>query len=1342
MPRVNGFTNQYLTKAESSIDETQISSLAVLVFNSEESKNLVYYKNATSSTDKFHLNKSMLNLSKNGNLENATVVMLANIKFEELKKLEGENTSTLLENLSTLTLQDMEDYIYTPTNPVISSEPEGFAGFPMIGGKIVNLSSSTAESAFEVNLKNLYTKVNFEISVTQGEENQGTGMRFILNGSSVHNNTHTIPLAIPDNKGEQSVDFLGKPVNDEADPADADEATSSAAFYNTTTASSLGTTGEADLSGQKIGFTFYILESRYNPGTYEYPIENLHDSYKQQYKPKVAVAANGKPTVGCATYVLLNGTYTDYRGTAWTVNYKVYLGKNNYDNFHVDRNSVYTNLIDIKGIRNKDAQSDGIGNGDVWIDHRVNASTSDPSEYITITRETLIDSHIEVRPVRVKWATNTGYTFARIYLPYYTADGGATWAQRNESTSAKKNWIGIELGNKTGSLYCTQENSASKGKRKYFTNSLISELNTISVNTDIVSESDNDMFIALGNNECAWIYIDEYVYQENSTSIASNDRKAKIVVEFCSISNNAVVVKGKEEYILHQQPLIGIDKYYIENYEEYLHSYDSHDNYNITTSPTDYTRKGLKWGNNSRMSKSQFVTKTVIADWAPTNNEAYDFLHAKDKSALGEYKVVDKDKKDIDLTKNTGNYFTHLASANNGISISSMGEMPKSAYQYCLSKNKFVEAANGDDHEMMVHWYVPDVYELSDIFGFENSPLSMDCYYWSSQVPYTITQSSLLSATIASENISEARAVSKLGGSEVKPRSEQHHIRCLYSKEGIKADMGDRTPEGIGGLVQIPMTVADNGYFDFSSWMQDLKKDETTKEYDAFSYKFPKNDEFAAGSSDRTNADDDFSGSLINGVHYYAKNPLDKNNWAPDALKNISKDYYTIIHETKWPGLTDRQVENLAGSTLEWIAGLLQIDAICTLTASPKTDTKIVTTRKGKKIDQLPTNQQLATVPLDHNEDSKETMFISFSDEKNGKNSPQYRYYKEDPAAAEIKTYTKYWNVPEYSSTSFESEKKTYSAPERELTYSESEVLDAIDRAINGLISGSALDSEKCELLSNTIVITPTTTKSVYSYTSASNARNAAEDYFKNVINVQGEYKDNYSVQTSSKSIQLCSYTYEYQKWKRDWKWYKWGDWYKNGTASGSGTLSKTFYTYVITAQKKDGTYYKYVSGTGKWGDEGEPAIKTGAEAALETYDALTFYAGNSFTIEAAEGYYIRSVKVNYNTSTLTEGTKYLRFINDAKGLPSSNKEPSQMTYLDGANGWSKWTSEGKDSSIKLRLVICNKNANSWWVGNWGDPQMTHSDPSTSYLSTERDYSLIINSLEVRVEKIKDSQGQ
>ena len=1341
VPRVTSFANQYVTRSSYESNETAINSLSVLVFNSEGALVLLQEASDFGGARSITLSKSRLDLTS------ATIVMFANMSIDNIKNASNQS---IRDNKSTLTLAGMESYSYhIPENQsVITNLSSGFAGFPMIGGvRGVDLTkSSTQQDPIEVSLKILYAKVNFSISVAQGTENtetgQGSGISFNLTGYSVNNTSLQTSLAIPTIKGEPAKDFLGN-VIDENVNAETDGATVSNNYKTTATSGSVS--GSTVINGQPLTFTFYVSESRYNHNsdlTGVYPddswltlketediknsedkpngVKYFYDDLIQQYKPRLAEdVEGGSPGKGLATYVLLNGNYTDYRGTSWNVNYKVYLGKDNAQNFHVDRNSEYTNYITIKGIRNNGSY----GEEDVWVDHRVNVSYtgSGADDCVTITRETLIDSHIEVRPLRVKWEEGE-YIFARVFLPYYTQDGGKTWTQRDEATAQMKNWIGIELGDKTGSLYCSGDNNPSKGKRKYFTEALVSDLNKASENTDIISEEGQDKFIALANDQCAWVYIDEYWNDASTaTNPATQDRTAKIVVEFCTIADNKISVKNREEYILLQQPLINIDnKYYIENYEEYLYSYNSHDKYNIDTSPTDYTGQGLQWGFTQTgakgVSKSQFVTKNVIADWAPSNKDAYDFIHSLDKPSLGDdFKVVDKDGNNIDLLKNTGYNFTYSASANNGVSISSMDRMPESAYQYCLSKNKFKEGADGQNNQMLIRWYVPDVYELSDIFENTKCPLSDNSYYWSSQVPYNITQSNII-GTIAAEDEENARVVSKDGKIELKARTEKHKIRCIYNKNGILADMSERTPEGIGGLMKIPMTVKDDGYFDHSQWFTNLGIIKT--EYSNITYRFPMSDTYPVGNKDRDEADNYFGGALVDGVHYYSKNPLDSlNNW---GRQGWSAETYTYdaMNPKKWPGLSKLEARMLVNGIERYGFGENPV---------LKQNIRTYTSRSGRKIDAMPEN--INDICLDHNEESKDNLTISFDKGTNNSNSPKYEYYNEDGTAAKQQTWVKYWNVPEYTSQDFPStDKKTFSAPEREVSYTDSEVTDAINREVNGwvsIITRYVLQNYEVEAI---------TQRSIYSYESFSDARNAATAYFNEFINVNDEYKAlTYNdISTPGQSVQLCSYSYTCKEQKNSW-----GNWKDTGnTRTGSGTLSKTLYTYVITYQKKDGTYYRYVAGTGGWGEEialSEEPVSIDPEK--PNVDALTFYAGNTFTINCTKpNYYIRSIKVNYNTNIIESGKTYLRFMDNSKNLPAENKDPEQMTYLDGGSGWSKWTSVGDNSSVSLRLVICDMNTNSWWIGNWGDPKMTHKNPSTS---TQRGYSMIINSLEIRLEEKK-----
>lgn len=1305
VPRVEGFANQYITKSSYEPSEQKITKLAILVFN-EDGKCI--HLQESENGGPITLNKSMLNSpEQSGKLDPATVVMIANIGTDKI--VNGEKT--IKDNWSNLTFSDLENYSfqYNDAQTIITSLEEGFSGFPMIGASKEDLTKQQKE-AIEVKLKILYAKIKFAISVENGTENEGSGMSFTLNNYSVFNASKQTKLAVPTNQGEPTMSIeeflLGQPVSESAQTATESSATESASYAYKNTDNN--TDNSVSVGGKDpISFTFYVSESRFNHGLSVdeladadiYPsawrtkdeaedvkdyteedknklngVKYFYDELAQQYKPKLAQSASGKPAPGLATYVLLNGSYKDYRGETWNVNYKVYLGKDNSQNFQVDRNSCYTNNIVIKGIRNND---DTDGRGEVWIDHRVDVEIRDANsaaDHITITRETLIDSHIEVRPLRVSWPEGE-YAFARVYLPFYQ-DNGTTWSQRDEKTSQKKNWIGIELGDKTGSLYCSGETNPAKGKRKYFTDALVSELNLSTENTDIVALEDGKKFIALANKQCAWIYIDEY-WNDGATSNtpATADRKAKIVVDFCKIDNDKINVLSTEEYILYQQPLINIGqgKYYVENYEEYLHSYDSYDNYNISSTPADYTGQGLPWGyfyldeTKNHLSKSQFVTKKPLeqwTDWTPTNNEAYDFVHSVDAESLiaDGYRITDKDGKDIDLSKNNGYDFTYSVSANNAVTISSMGEMPESAYQYCLSKNKFREGTNGQDNEMLIRWYVPDVYELSEIFASENSPLSNENYYWSSQVPYNLVTSGLLQTNIASEDEDLARLVSKNGeitDDELRDRSKKRRIRCLYNRDGKTANMDGRTPEGIGGLMKIPMTVENNGFFDYGPWITDVTGETTDYPNPLPTYRFPMGDTYEGGANDpnRQEADKDFGGVKIDGKHYYTKNPLDQKIWAGGIADLVDiapfvginlEGYYVLIHEDKWPGLTSKVAPPVTESeVLEWIANRIGISMICTLSDEDKKIQRSVTTRSGKKIESMPSN--IGSVYLDHNEpkdnqNDPNKLKISFGIGTNTSNTPSYEYYNEDSKVAKGQTWVKKWEVPEYSKSTIKGEEETFTGEERTL-------------------------------------------------------RTTAELERRNKV----------------RELQENGYT----------------------IVSSDVQGSRFNYYYVIIA-RLDTDGYQYTT-PGGWGDETKTTDdEESIEPAKPNVDALTFYAGNTFTITAEQGYYIRSVKVNFNNSTIESGKTYLRLVDNFKDLPDTNKEPEQMTYLDGTNGWSKWTSVSNDISVTLRLVICDMNTNSWWIGNWGDPQMTHTDPNTS---NELNQSLIIESLEIRLEKVEETNN-
>ena len=781
-------------------------------------------------------------------------------------------------------------------------------------------------------------------------------------------------------------------------------------------------------------YTFYIAENRYNHAGAEgiYPDilwnnSDLYDNYKQQYKPKLASKQGGK---GVPTYITLTGTYTDYRSTQWAVNYTVYLGKNNYDDFHIDRNSEYTNKITIKGLRNNNSYKEYDDEGNlvdqhVWIDHRVNVSTTDISKHVTITRETLIDAHIEVRPLRINLA-GSNYQRAAIYLPKYP-DGNA-WKQLDEIMGgANENWIAIENNNGStnkGTLY------SSNGKRRYFTTSLIEELHSQSASINI--DSDGNKYINLVDGDCAWLYFDE--------NASSATRRARIDVVFYPSSGSAVT----ESYYVYQSGYAESGGQKFENYEEYLHSYDSSDNYGLTTSPTDYTQKGLEWGYKGTVFSKNNIVSQVDIGWVLGNTTAnlpyiqdlrYDYFCGTDLSSNSMGYIYSANTSwnaltDVQKQNETGLYFTDRATQNapTPITIMDLNMRPSSAYQYCLSKNKFKEDADGN-HTLDIHWYLPDVNELESVFkaNHADADLYADAYYWSSQPSYTdllggtildAIESVLGDTKIIDEDANNARAVSKTSTDNIS-RDQQHRIRCFYSSTGIDGvNMKDRVPSGLGGIIKIPMTVRDNGFFNSEAWLKSLEKDITQYPNPTPTYNFPEGKTYATGNSKRDDADDDFSGKEEDGTHYYNLNPLDSKNWG--QISASGKTYYRTIHESKWPGLTQYDVKNVE---------LLGYSAICELTNEKKKIVRSEIVRTGFKIESMP---DVSGVFLDHNEGDGKTLKISFSKGQNDENhSPKYEYYNE--TSTTITEWAKEWYTPTYTADPNNGKEETFKGSDRSL---------------------------------------------------------------------------------------------------------------------------------------------------------------------------------------------------------------------------------------------------------------------------------------------------------------------
>ncbi len=651
-------------------------------------------------------------------------------------------------------------------------------GLPMVGkAEGVNLSPDAVYSAghmITVETKILFSKMVFNINVIPEHVVPGIeGNLFKISKYEVYN------LA-------QKVDVTGG--TESASDSDVASATNDeTAVYDGpiegTLPASLTNNYLTDLS-----FTFYLPERFVKPTTpaysYAYPFRQGDNSIReedknlrQRFKPKLV---EGQSTP--ATYVKIYGTFLNHQGHAYDIVYDIYVGNDNYGNFDIVRSRQYNNNLTIRGIQNSNDQPLV---GDVSIDHRVDVQRSLPI-IVGLRRETLLDAHWEVRPLRIRANQNSisyvANSACKVEITYLNG----------ETTP----WIGLEpsYGNRDGSnsnenlnLYCTGENS-SAGKRKYFTTDLVTS--TLSSNPSTID--DKNGFSTSGgqsvvvpvsedSNDCVWVYIDECTQASQDIDakrsakitityglIDATTKKFKGFDEYSSaeiqdMKNNGTLPEDFEiiapiEYTFMQHLLYEIEyngqTYHIEHEEEYLHNFDTEDSF--TLNPTE--DNGMPWGlsgaqlsfdNESLLfEKSQgsggwsdLVSwiSNLLKDYVRSSLELdgifYDFYIPKhdtgvedDATKRGYRGWVFCNEIIADINRTRGdNYETNFAGT---IEYLALDQKPSSAVEYCLNKNKY-----GAD----VEWYLPAIDEIEDImtkeYGafdgvFQNNP------YWSSQPAY------------------------------------------------------------------------------------------------------------------------------------------------------------------------------------------------------------------------------------------------------------------------------------------------------------------------------------------------------------------------------------------------------------------------------------------------------------------------------------------------------------------------------------------------------------------------------------------------------------------------------
>ena len=598
---------------------------------------------------------------------------------------------------------DQKTFIFHPTKGDGNEN-----GLPVVNG--------TPTDNLEIPMRALYAKFSFTINVDSEQEIVGNpAPRFDLLGYQVVNASSKV--------------YLSRQLNEDNDQTGYEDVVTSE-FHNVLSE------GLYAQGATKATFSFYVPERYLTPNTpasaYLYDFgenggtcngyENIPGElkkYAQRFKPELVKGQN-------ATYVAIKGKFTDHQKHVYDVAYRIYLGKDNYGDFNIIRNTHYNNFITIKGIDNSDDQSANYDPTDpdfdpgaiapISIDHRVSIDRTTPL-VVGLRRETLLDAHIEVRPLRLHLSGGDPAT--------NSTKATVTLTKVKDSDPELSTWIAMEKSGNSGD-HITGTGTPSDGKRKFFTADLISSIYSKAETNDDGNIVINVDGLGYKANQTIWLYADE--------NISTTARSAVLQIDYDYKD------AAPENYIITQYGLFkvtGADSgrdYYIENFEEYLYNYDVEDIYSQTK------QEGMPWGLDGVQLSNEhnsFYIDEDNTDWNDyvANNQLlkYDFYIAKYDSFVTEGVKVHGfagqhfTSEIFDATKNN-------TDVNKKVNVLTMADQPKGAVEYCYNRNK----RNSDGSIAKVEWYLPSADELEDFIvpAYSTFEEFQDNYYWTSQPAY------------------------------------------------------------------------------------------------------------------------------------------------------------------------------------------------------------------------------------------------------------------------------------------------------------------------------------------------------------------------------------------------------------------------------------------------------------------------------------------------------------------------------------------------------------------------------------------------------------------------------
>lgn len=647
-------------------------------------------------------------------LSSATACFLANVSTEYAKSL---TTVADLKGDKPLNIEYASitsECIGIPLLTDASKRLDKVYSIPMAGVTQRDLSAlGEFNNSIQIPLERLFAKIIVKLSVNILDENPNDNNvpQFTLSNFVVNNMPNKVAIIAPDNDPPAT---LWATSSDAADYLVTDNWMSNFNLDNGADDSETVTTGQ----GTKSLF-FYVPEHLVPRDRENTMVEN--EELRQQQKP-LLIDSDKK-----AIYVSIKGNLNVPGTSPMIADYNIYLGENSWDDFNIKRNKIYTNNITINGAE---------------ADNRVEFIHGDVS--VLFKRATYLDSHFEVRPLRVKWTgegTAAGTVTVKVMHAYDDEAAAPDWVRLERPSDSER---------KTDS-YC-----GTIGKRKYFTTDLVQNTlkNNTSLNFQISDDEEGDF--------PTWVYVDEFTPSGNSFS--DEVRQARIRVIFTPADDTRDVLTV--DYVITQRsiyPVVGTKQtnhtYGIEYFEEYLYDYDRVDIEDLGDGEYHATQDGMEWGLHGVQLSSEVQSVSIDQDKfnAGLKNAGGnvgtltkylgDFVdelstdivnNIIDDANIGAvydfYTSLDTQVPDDKRHNYSGLSFTHKIVSDQQIGTLSLTENPTSAVEYCLNKNK----RNPDGSITTIHWYLPAIDELEDIVesAYNEFDVFQNRLYWSSQPAY------------------------------------------------------------------------------------------------------------------------------------------------------------------------------------------------------------------------------------------------------------------------------------------------------------------------------------------------------------------------------------------------------------------------------------------------------------------------------------------------------------------------------------------------------------------------------------------------------------------------------